>query len=172
MDRPSHSVVQVLKLWNFSSELFAAKITRGREVSNEPDRTQLLSLLNFMCVPLKLKSPGDKANNCPSSTIKKFRLEFANMFKAITSSASTLRDYSKDKFIASIVSHIFTDGVKHLGPTISLQLADSILILPNFNQSGFRKCLQEVILLYILMFITQKDLSKNIKKLTTRCRAV
>merc|ERR1711892_10356 len=135
--RPQHSVVQVLKLWILTAQLFTTKISRGSEVSNEPDRTQLLSLLNFMCVPFKLKPPGDKVNNCPESLIANFKVEFGNLFKVITSSASTLRDYSKDKFIASIVRQIHDTALSQLGETITLQLVNSILIPLNLNKSGF-----------------------------------
>ena len=78
-----YTVVQVLKLWNLTAQLFSAKISRGSEVSNEPDRTQLISLINFITVPFKLKPPTDKASACPETLMNKFKCEFAQLFKGI-----------------------------------------------------------------------------------------
>ena len=100
VDRPSHSVVQVLKLWNLTAQLFSTRISRGSEVSNEPDRTQLISLINFITVPFKLKPPTDKASACPEALMTKFKNEFAQLFKGITGFRLSLTD----RFLMKVIS--------------------------------------------------------------------
>ena len=84
VERPAHSAVQILKLWTQTAQLFIQRISRGLEVSNEPNRTDMASVKNFFIVPFSLDDPTSKIKNnlAPLQTYKK---EVKNCFASICS---------------------------------------------------------------------------------------
>ena len=76
-ERPGSNGLQIVKLWNLAAELFGQKVAAGLEVSNDPDASDLTSILRFFSIPLQLRA---LENEVSETTLRKFKSEWQSLY--------------------------------------------------------------------------------------------
>lgn len=76
-ERPGSNGLQIVKLWNLAAELFGQKVSAGLEVSNDPDSSDLTSILRFFSIPLRLRALEKEVSE---TTLRKFKSEWQNLY--------------------------------------------------------------------------------------------